>query len=186
MSILRGAVRTLALISGAGAAALAVLTGFAGAAEPNMGTLSLERGKGVVMLDLRGSILGRLANGSLRVTDHTPGDRYGELVVGRKLTQERVGPRTVLYRGQGLRFRMLGGGYRVVARGVGIDVSAVGRGVVLLDGEPKVPGEDTGVYSLDGADCGLEPHLCAPLPTEPERFVLGSSTDERSPRVGPW
>ena len=179
-----GAVRKLAIISCAFAAALAALAGLAGAAEPNVGALSVERGKGVVMLDLRGSVLGRLATGTLRVTDHTPGDRFVALVVGRKLVQERVGPRTVLYRGQGMRFRMLGGGYRIVARGTGIDVSAVGRGVVMLDGEPKVPGEDTGVYSLDGADCELEPQLCAPLPAEPERFVLGPFTDERAPRVG--
>ncbi|MDH4102205.1 MAG: hypothetical protein OEW52_00655 [Thermoleophilia bacterium] len=175
--------RTLALISCTGAAALAAFAGLAGAAEPNAGTLSVERGKGVVMLDLRGSVLGRLSNGTLRVTDHTPGDRYGAYVVGRKLTQTRVGPRTVLYRGQGLRFRMLGGGYRVVIRGAGIDVEAVGRGVVMLDGEPKVEGEDSGVYSLDGADCGVEPQLCAPLPTEPERFVFGPTAGERSSRV---
>ena len=59
------------------------------------------------------------------MTDHTPNDRYSALVVGRKVTQERLGPRTVLYRGQGLRFRMLGGGYRVVVRGSGISVSAL-------------------------------------------------------------
>jgi hypothetical protein len=173
----------LALISCASAAAAAALAGLAGAAEPDGGTLSVERGKGVVMVDLRGNILGRLTSGTLRVTDQTPGDRYAALVVGRKLVQERVGPRTVLYRGQSMRFRMLGGGYRILVRGIGIDVSAVGRGVVVLDGEPKVPGEDTGVYSLDGADCELEPHLCTPLPTEPERFVLGPTTDERSPRA---
>jgi hypothetical protein len=177
-------VRKVAIISYAFAAAFAVLSGLAAAAaEPNVGTLSVERGKGVVMLDLRGSVLGRLATGTLRVTDNTPGDRYGALVVGRKLVQERVGPRTVLYRGQGMRFRMLGGAYRILARGTGIDVSAVGRGVVMLDGDPKVPGEDTGVYSLDGADCELQPELCAPLPTEPERFVLGPTTDERGSRV---
>ena len=175
--------RKVAIISYAFAAAFAVLSGLAGAAEPNVGVLSVERGKGVVMLDLRGSVLGRLATGTLRVTDNTPGDRYGALVVGRKLVQERVGPRTILYRGQGMRFRMLGGGYRILVRGIGIDVSAVGRGVVMLDGDPTVPGEDTGVYSLDGADCELEPELCAPLPTEPVRFVLGPSTDERGPRV---
>ncbi len=72
------------------------------------------------MIDLRGSVLGRLTTGTLRVTDQTPNDRYAALVVGRKVTQERLGPRTVLYRGQGLRFRMLGGGYRMVARGSGI------------------------------------------------------------------
>jgi len=178
-----GAVRTLALITCASAAALAVFAGLAGAAEPNVGTLSVERGKGVVMLDLRGSVLGRLTNGTLRVTDQTPGDRYAAYVVGRKLVQTRVGPRTTVYRGQGLRFRMIGGGYRIVVRGTGIDVEAVGRGVVMLDGEPKIEGEDTGLYSLDGADCGLEPQLCAALPTEPERFVLGSTTEERSSRM---
>ena len=104
--------------------ALVVTSSLAGAAEPTVGTLSVERGKGVVMVDLRGSLLGRLGTGSLRVTDLTPNDRYGAMVTGRRVTPERIGPRTVLYKGQGLRFRMLGGGYRVVARGSGISVSA--------------------------------------------------------------
>lgn len=154
-------------------AAFVAVAATASAAEPDAGTLSVERGKGVVMVDLRGSLLGRLTTGSLRVTDHTPNDRYAALVVGRKVTQERLGPRTVLYRGQGLRFRMLGGGYRVVARGSGISVSAVGRGVVMLHAEPKFAGDDAGVYSFEeGVDCSLEPTLCTPLPTEPERFTL--------------
>jgi hypothetical protein len=152
--------------------ALASLATSAWAIEPPAGTLSVEHGKGVVMIDLRGSVLGRLTTGSLRVTDQTPNDRYAAVVVGRKLSQERLGPRTVLYRGQGLRFRMLGGGYRMVARGSGITVSAVGRGVVVLDGEPRFLGDDAGVYSLDGVDCSVEPLTCTPLPSEPERFVL--------------
>ncbi len=156
----------------------------ASAGEPTTGTLSVDRGKGVVMVDLRGSLLGRLVNGSLRVTDQTPNDRYSALVVGRKVTQERLGPRTVLYRGQGLRFRMLGGGYRVVVRGSGISVSAVGRGVVMLDAEPRFPGDEAGVYSLDGVDCSLDPTLCTPLPTEPERFTLEPPETERpQPRL---
>ena len=166
-------------------AVLAVAVGVAFASEPEGGALSVERGKGVVMLDLRGSILGRLSAGTLPVTDLTPTDRYAALVVGRKVTQERAGSRTIVYRGQGLRFRMLGGGYRVVVRGSGIDVSAVGRGVVTLDGDPRFPGDDAGVYSLDGVDCGLEPERCLPLPSEPERFVLGSSEDGRQGRMTP-
>ena len=168
-------------------AALAAIASAARAAEPTAGTLSVDRGKGVVMVDLRGSLLGRLVTGSLRVTDLTPNDRYSALVAGRKVTQERLGPRTVIYRGQGLRFRMLGGGYRVVARGSGISVSAVGRGVVMLDAEPKFLGDETGVYSFDGVDCSLEPTLCTPLPTEPERFVLEPAETEHppQPRVTP-
>jgi hypothetical protein len=164
--------------------ALMGVSSAASAGEPTTGTLSVDHGKGVVMVDLRGSLLGRLVNGSLRVTDQTPNDRYSALVVGRKVTQERLGPRTVLYRGQGLRFRMLGGGYRVVVRGSGISVSAVGRGVVMLDAEPKFPGDETGVYSLDGIDCSLDPTLCTPLPTEPERFTLEPPETERpQPRL---
>jgi hypothetical protein len=167
-------------------ATLAAAASTASAAGPAAGTLSVERGKGVVMVDLRGSLLGRLASGSLRVTDQTPNDRYVALVVGRKMTQERLGPRTVIYRGQGLRFRMLGGGFRAVMRGSGISVSAVGRGVVMLDAEPKFSGDDAGVYSLDGVDCSLEPALCTALPLEPERYDLEAPDTERpQPRITP-
>jgi len=155
------------------AVATAALVAAPGASGQDVGMLSVERGRGSVVLDLRGSVLGRLKSGVLRVTDHTPLDRFGEIVVGRDVTEERVGPRTVVYRGQGLRFRMLGGAYRVVVRGNGISLSAVGRGVVVLDGEPRLPGEDAGVYSFEGIDCGLEPLSCTPLPEEPQRFVLG-------------
>jgi hypothetical protein len=150
----------------------ALASSLAWAGEPTSGTLSVDRGKGVVMIDLRGSVLGRLTSGSLRVTDQTPNDRYAPLVTGKKLTWERLGPRTVIYRGQGLRFRLVGGGYRMVARGSGITVSAVGRGNVMLDGEPRWPGDDVGIYSSGGADCTTEPTSCLPLPVDPERFAL--------------
>lgn len=148
------------------------------AAVPTSGTLSVDRGKGVVMIDLRGSVLGVIATGTLRVTDQTPFDRYAPLVAGKKLTSERVGPRTVIYRGQGLRFRLVGGGYRMVARGSGITVSAVGRGNVMLDGEPRFAGDDIGLYSRDGADCSSEPDSCLPLPVDPERFALEAPATE--------
>lgn len=153
--------------------------GSAGAAEPAVGVLSVENGRGAVMLDLRGSVLGRLSVGTLRVTDNTPRDRYAALVVGRKLTQERVGPRTVVYRGQGLRFRMVGGAYRIMVRGSGISLSAVGRGVVSLDGEPRFAGDYAGVYSLEeGVDCAVDQVMCIALPDEAERYVLGAAPEE--------
>jgi hypothetical protein len=163
-----------------------VAGGGAWAGEPTAGTLSVDRGKGVVMIDFRGSVLGKMTSGTLRVTDQTPNDRYTALVVGKKLTQERIGPRTTLYRGTGLRFRLLGGGYRMVARGSGITLSAVGRGVVMLDGDPRYIGDDVGVYSRDGVDCTLEPLSCTGLPTEAERFALEpSTTTTTSPRKAP-
>jgi hypothetical protein len=181
MPILGPAMRKLVLVL-CSLAALVGVVSVAWAAEPTAGTLSVERGKGVVMVDLRGSLLGRLVQGSIRVTDHTPNDRYSATVVGRRVTSERLGPRTIVYRGLGLRFRMAGGGYRVVMRGSGISVSAVGRGVVMLDAEPRFAGDDPGIYSLDGVDCSLEPVLCTPLPTEPTRFSLEPPEPQRPPQ----
>jgi len=174
--------RALILFVCAIAATVALVTSAASAAAA--GELSLEGGRGTATIEIRGVILGRLASGTLRVTDLTPRDRFEPAVVGRKLTSERLGPRTVLYRGQGLRFRMLGGSYRVVVRGAGMSLSAVGRGAVVLDGEPRTIGEDVGVYSLEGVDCGMEPELCVALPTEPERHLLGTEDEEtrRAPR----
>jgi hypothetical protein len=169
--------RTLTLLACSLAAFAAVATS-AGAVGSDAGVLSVERGRGIVALDLRGSVLGRLGNGAIRVTDHTPRDPFTEIVVGRKLVPERVGPRTVVYRGQGLSFRMVGGGYRIGVRGGGISLSAVGRGHVTLDGEPRFAGDDPGVYSIDGTDCGVLPLACIALPLEPERFVLGPRPED--------
>ena len=168
--------RTLALL--ACSLVVAVLAASAGAADPAPGSLSVDQGRGVVGLEIRGSILGRLGSGTLRVTDLTPRDPFGEIVYGKNLTdEERVGPRTVVYRGQGLRFRMLGGRYKVRVVGTGIAVSAVGRGVVVLDGEARAD-ESTGLYSLtEGVDCSLEPTLCTPLPYDPEKYTLGTATE---------
>lgn len=153
--------------------AAGALVSASSAASPKAGELSVERGRGAVILEIRGSVLGRLGSGTLRVTDMTPRDPFTQLVTGRRVTEEvRVGPRTVLYRGVGLRFRMVGGSYRIAARGNGISLSAVGRGFVTLDGEPRLFAEDAGIYSINGADCGLEPFACLPLPTEPERFAI--------------
>jgi hypothetical protein len=166
--------------------AFVVAGGAAWAGVPNAGTLSVDRGRGVVMIDFRGSALGKLGSGSLRVTDLTPNDRFTALVVGRKLTQERLGPKTVIYRGQGLRFRMLGGGYRMVARGSGITLSAVGRGVFMLDGEPRFPDDDVGVYSsIPGVDCSVDALSCTALPTDPVRLALEPPPETPTPRRVP-
>ena len=116
--------RALVLLACAAVSA-AALTVSAAAAEPETGVLSVERGRGTIAIDIRGSVLGRLGTGTLRVTDVTPRDRFTPSVMGKKLTLTRLGPRTVLYRGQALRFRMLGGAYRIVVRGSGASLSAV-------------------------------------------------------------
>ena len=166
---------TLALVALASSAlAFVPLAGAVGAQQPEVGHLNVDRGRGILVLEVRGSVLGRLTNGSITVTDRTPADAYEASINGRRIAVERrLGPFKWYVRGQGLRFRMVGGGYRIVIRGSGIALSAVGRGSVLLDGEPRFLLDDMGVYSLEeGIDCSVEPATCTPIADEPVRLKL--------------
>jgi hypothetical protein len=167
--------RTLTLLSCSLVLAGVIAVG-ARAAGPGNGTLSVDHGKGLVMLEMRGSILGRLGIGAVTVTDLTPRDPFTATVVGRKLKEMQIGFRATRYHGQGLRFRLLGGSWRLVVRGSGIALSAVGRGAVTLQADRLDPLDDAGVYSLDGTDCGVEATSCTPLPDDLERFPLGTSS----------
>jgi hypothetical protein len=178
-SIIPG-VRKLALIPCTlicAALAVALAAGTAGAAAPT-GTLSVEQGKGAVTVEIRGTVIGRLGNGSVRITDQTPRDRHVPVVAGRRLTVTRVGPKTVLYKGNSLRFRMHGSS-KIVVKGNGISLSAVGRGFVTLDGDRKLPEDNAGFYSLDGVDCSYDIALCVPLPDLPERYAIGPTPEQR-------
>ena len=174
-----------AVLFGCLAAVSAALVGTARGAEPETGTLSVEGGRGVFTLEVRGSTLGTLSNGSIIVVDRTLNDPYVPIVTGRRVVQRWLSPARVQVRGWGLRFRMLGGSYRFVIRGTGLALSAVGRGFVLRDGEPHVPGDDMGVYSLDGADCSTEPQSCVPVPDDPIRVKLVGASQTSSGRQGP-
>lgn len=165
--------RALILFVCAIVATVAVAASAAGAVRDS-GQLSLERGRGSAALELRGVVLGRLTSGTLRVTDLTPRDRFVPTVSGRRVTADRLGPKTTIYRGVGIRFKVLGGRYRLVLRGAGMSVSAVGVGQVVLEGDPRWIGDDVGVFSLDGIDCVMASELCLPVPTEATRYELRS------------
>jgi hypothetical protein len=51
--------------------------------------------------------------------------------------------------GSGLRFRAVGGTYKLRISGQGIDINAVGQGKAWLDGSLSTPARD-GMFSLDG------------------------------------
>ena len=147
-------------------------------------------GKGMVMLDLKGSVLGRLVDRDAPGNrPHTVGPLFGPRRRAQAHDTERLGPKTILYRGQGLRFRMVGGGYRIVVRGAGISVSAVGRGRRRARRGAAASRRGCGVYSLeDGVDCDVERALCTALPDEPERFTLGRAAGDgpvEAPRSEP-
>jgi hypothetical protein len=143
------------------------------------GTLSVENGKGKVVVQARGGLIGRLDRGSVTIFDLTPADANEPVVSGDDQPLLLVGQNGIRYRGNGIRFRVIGGGFRVVVQGRGIDLSVVGRGNGSLEGDDKVA--DTGLYSLDGADCRKSAATCQPLPVEGFRFRLGGPEREKAP-----
>ncbi|HEY8103777.1 MAG TPA: hypothetical protein VIE18_04625 [Gaiellaceae bacterium] len=140
------------------------------------GTLSVEDGRGTISIKARGGVIGRLDRGSVTIYDLTPEDANDPYVFGDDELQ-LVGDTGIRYAGAGLRFRLVGGSFRIVITGRGIDVSAVGKGNGSIRAE--LESLDPGVYSLDGIDCRKDRADCKTLPERLQRFQLG--TPERNP-----
>ena len=147
------------------------------------GTLSVEDGTGRVVLIARGGVIGRFDSGSVTIQDRTPNDAFEPKVWGAtRLLGERVlGDPGERWSGTNVRFRLIGGEFRIVIVGRGIDLSAVGNGNVFLEGEGRLPG----VYSLDGEDCSGLRVKCKELPDPGKRFVLGEDAPDRGTPARP-
>lgn len=181
VSILRPMRKVLVLIS---LLALALpVAGLAGLAAKRAGegTLSVEDGRGKVIVQARGGAIGRLERGTVRIFDLTPNDENVPVVTGDDRPLRFFGDNGIEYAGAGLRFRIIGGGFRVVIDGRGIDLSVVGRGSGFVKGETL----DPGLYSLDGSDCRTRPATCEPLPELGERFQLGGPDRAEKSTVRP-
>lgn len=133
------------------------------------GTLSIEDGQGRIVIDVRGAIIGRFDRGSVTILDRTPDDAFEPKVWGATHDVDLPDDRERHF-GAGVRFRLIGGSFRIVINGSGIDLSAVGSGSVSLEGKGRFPG----VYSFDGEDCSVPRSRCKPLPEEAQRFRLGT------------
>ena len=155
------------------------------AGEPTSGTLSVERGKGVVMIDLRGSVLGRLSTGTLRVTDQTPNDKYTALVAG---TQAHTGTpraedRAVSRPGPALpdaRWRVPDGRARIRHQ-------PLGRRARHRHARRRCRASraTTSACTRATASIAAPSRLsCTALPTEPERFALEPPPADAEPEEG--
>jgi hypothetical protein len=140
------------------------------------GTLSVEDGRGKVTIQARGAVIGRLERGSVTVYDLTPEDANDPYVFGADQPLALVGETGLKYIGTNLRFRIIGGRYRIVIQGRGIDLSAVGKGFGSIRGDIG----QFGVYSLDGADCRNDRAACKLLPEIEKRFLLEAPATERA------
>jgi hypothetical protein len=137
------------------------------AAKPSAGTLSVEGAVGVVTVAGKGAVLGRVLQGSVRIVDNTPEDRWEPMING------IAGVPSYSLRGKNLTFRILGGDYRLVVRGEGISLAARGRGVATLDGDFALTG-DAGIWTVGrDIDCRRTPEECEPLPDIARKVAFG-------------
>ena len=139
--------------------ALAVPAGWAAAGPA--GSLSIEDGRGTIVLKGKGIVIGRLERGEVEIVDLSSLDQWSPRVNGVPRG------RTVWTRGKSINFYVPGGRYLITARGEGVSVSARGQGTATLTGRPDQTGA-TGTYAV-GDDAP------ASLPATPLRVDYGQS-----------
>jgi hypothetical protein len=146
--------RRLALLSVSLLALAAPAAAWSMTQAPGDGTLVIKNGaapKGVpvVTMIIAGAAIGRITNfGTIVIDDSTPLDPYSPEVSGFDSHKDVSGTATK-WVGVGMKFRAVGGTYKITIYGSGVDLSAVGSGYVTLSGIPDATTGD-GVYSLNG------------------------------------
>jgi hypothetical protein len=150
-----------------GVLAVLVLTGTAAATTggANDGALSVKNADGRVVFIGKGAVIGRFDTGQVTIKDPNPYDGTGPIVTGADQTQS-LGERTTRYSGSNIRFRIIGGSFSVNVFGSDVDLSAVGRGMVTLNGSIAKGSPDNGAtYTLNG-------DAPRPFPMYPYTFPL--------------
>jgi hypothetical protein len=130
---------------------------FARPAGLNDGTLSIQDGDGKIVIAGRGGVIGSFAKGSVTISDPVDGDGTGPIVTGDEWSKDRSDTVTT-WGGTRVRFRMIGGIFRIVVKGRGINLSFVGKGQVTITGAGTL---DDGTYSVNGGDYSAIPFQVA-------------------------
>jgi opacity protein-like surface antigen len=125
----------------------------------NDGTLSVKEGRGIFTIQGRGGVIGSFARGSVLINDPVDGDGTGPIVTGDDWSREKSETATT-WGGTRVRFRIIGGAFKIVVRGRGINLSFVGKGNIILNGAGT---EDDGTYSVNGSEYNLIPAFAFPF-----------------------
>jgi hypothetical protein len=123
------------------------------------GTLSVKDARGIITIQGRGGVIGSLGKGSVLINDPVDGDGTGPIVTGEDWSKDKTDTATV-WGGTKVRFRIIGGTFRVVVRGRGINLSFVGKGNVIVNGAGT---DDDGSYAVNGGDYNLIPAFALPF-----------------------
>ena len=129
------------------------------------GTLSIMNGHGTFTVNAKGGVIGSFVKGRVIITDPIPGDGTGPIVSlsGDDWHKDR-GDTTDVYGGTKIRFRLIGGMFRIKVIGRGVNLSVVGKGQATLNGDGT---PDDGSYSVNGSDY-------QPVPFDPSTFTLSA------------
>ena len=128
------------------------------------GTLSIRDGRGKFTINARGGVIGSFSRGRVIITDPIDGDGTGPIVSGDDWHHDR-GDTTDIYGGTKVRFRLIGGTFKIQVIGRGVNLSVVGRGTVTVNGDDD--SLDDGSYSVNGGDY-------VPVPAGPFSFPLNA------------
>jgi hypothetical protein len=155
--------RRVLVLLGVLALALPAAAG-AGRTDTGEGTLQVKNGRGTFIIIARGGIIGSFAKGRVVITDPVEGDGTGPIVSGSDWHRERS-ETTDVYGGTAVRFRLIGGAFKVRVVATGVNLSVIGRGNVILNGAGT---EDDGMYSVNEGLWAVVPDLA--------QFALSAST----------
>ena len=126
------------------------------------GTLSVRDGRGIVVVSGRGGAIGSFVKGSVTISDPIDGDGTGPIVMGDDYPPKERDADTTTWRGNRVRFRIIGGTFTLRVQGRGINLSFVGKGNVKLNGMDDLDAD--GVYSVNGETYMPIPALALSFP----------------------
>ena len=122
------------------------------------GTLAVETGYGSVFIGgrdadgnpigARGALIGSLGSGKVTLTDPGENNTDDLKVVGCD-TKKEPSDNQLVCTGTKIRYRVVGGRFKVKVQGDDIDLSAVGRGLVTLNGYGTVDTNGDGILDTD-------------------------------------
>ena len=154
--------RTLLAVFASAALALPALAGAtAGAADD--GTLSVKNGDGIIFVVARGTIIGACDRCRVSIVDPSPDDGGPPVISGYEGHKD-VSDTHDIYLGTDVRFRIVGGLFKMRISGYGVDLGVVAKGW----GRIQAYDSNTGTFSANGAARRF-------LPAEREVFTLTST-----------
>jgi hypothetical protein len=155
--------RTLLAVFASAALAVPALS-WATSRAADDGTLSVRNADGVIFVSARGTIIGACDRCKVSIFDPSPDDGAPPVVDGAESHKDLSDTRD-LYLGSDVRFRIVGGMFKLRVSGYGVDLGVVAKGWVRIQGYDS----NTGTFSVNGAARRF-------LPADREVFTLTSTS----------